>query len=232
MRWLLLVLVACAHHYDAPIASHREAVDAPHVAREPADLVAIPTLPPKRLVESSTEAVCRASYTRLAAKRWRYREDTIVELRELVARAIEAGGDCRIDVDALVASRVARGIGGCGGPTLAEAMESWDLLAAVATTPYRRRAALRNAASLAHWQAKRSLSGSLWRYAGDRYLRAAAAEPDDEQLSIYAVDAYEQAVVSPSFVRSELVRVAHALERITDGSAADRARVLRAKLHF
>ena len=231
MRWLVLALAACATP-SAPAIESRCAVPAVVASKPPIrylDLVAMPPLPEKRGFDRIEERACRAQYEHV--KRMPY-QPLVVELDEmhrLVRLAVDAGGDCRIDTDAMLAAQASYHIGGCRGPSADEAFGSWVRLAAVASTRARRAAALRNVASLA-WRIARSSGDSVdaWIDVGDRFVRAADADPNALVLSIAAVEAYERALSRAS--RDAMKKIRRRLERIVDGSAGDRARALRERL--
>ena len=198
----MLAVAGCTHAatVEAPVASHVAATHgfAPHVvaafgARTDARaFVHVPTLPLRTGMSGSREASCRAQLRKVTQSIGRYDAsyDDLADMTELARLAIDAGGDCRLETDALFEHHTITRIGGCGASPIGVAIASWSLLAAVATTEPRRRAALRNLATVAYTYAYRGRDPNTWMMTADAYVRAAHAEPDAEDLWVFAVDAY------------------------------------------
>jgi hypothetical protein len=190
------------------------------------ELVAMPPLPARHRLDVLAERACRAH---LEVARG-FVDDTHEDLRRLVRVAIETGGDCRIEADDLLAERAARRIGGCTGTSPEIAIEQWALVAAVGSTHARRAAAQRNVATLAMWIADYTDDAARWITAGDAFVKAVALDRDDQTLSAAAVESYLRAVTQKKLAPEQKAHAAHMLERIVDGAAGDRARLLRARL--
>ena len=248
MRWSLVVtLAACtrstapapviaAHHVGTSVAAARVTVWIDH---DDLGMVALPDLPAKRGIDRIEESTCRAHLKHvqgLSRKLVSYeqRED---DMNRLARAAMQVGGDCRIDTDEMFEANAPTRVGGCMGASVDEALLAWRRVAAVASSPARRAAALRNVATLAWRDAQREGVVDRWILAGDAHVSAAASDSNDLALSSLAVDAYENALRTPlvakrTIDRAKVIEIAHKLERITDGSAADRARALRARLRW
>ena len=221
VRWLLILLAACGSPPPRPALSAYCAT--PRLAdttrgreRDFKTLVELPPLPAKRGALSCSTDVERAVRIRIEP----------FEDQQLVRHAIARGGDCRIEVDAHFASYAPYRIGGCTGASADEALRPWTLVAAVASTPARRAAALRNVAALAWRLARYGENADAWIEAGDRYLAAIEADPNTLELSLAAVAAYEHAI-RVSRDRDQIAKITRRLAQIVDGAAADRARALR-----
>jgi hypothetical protein len=250
MRWPVLVaLVACSRQAPAPtIASHHEA--RVEVARttelatrsyRELELVELPPLPAKRGIDLGEEKTCRAHYRHVQriynGELGGSDADRTDDVRRLARVAIQAGGDCRIDTDALFASEAPYHFGGCRGVSPREGVIAWTRVAAVASTPARRAAALHNLASVAWMNALRERHIDPWIDAGTAYVRAAQSDPSDRVLSGWAVDAFENALRTPladhvAITREQVLRIDRMLAHVSDGQAADRARALRARISY
>jgi hypothetical protein len=240
MRWfVILALVACSRSTSPPtIAAHFEArapvEDATKLIEHELVLMKLPPLPPKRGIDLAGDKPCRAHLARALAVRG---DSWPGDIQRLIHIATLTGGDCRIDTDALLGSEAPYFVGGCRGARSEDALITWNRVAIVATTRARRAVALRNVAALAWHEARGYGAITDWIAVGDAYVRAAAADPDALDLSLAAVDAYENALRVPRVLHWEIssedvAQIDRKLAQIVDGSAGDRARALRARLQY
>jgi hypothetical protein len=185
-------------------------------------LVELPSLPEKRGIDLAEDKACRAEL--LHVQSIRPKPD---ELARLVRTAAQSDGDCRVDTDELLAAMAPFRVGGCMGATSEEAKIAWVRVAIVASTRARRAAALRNVAMLAWREATWSREIERWLAAGDAFVRAIDASTEREELAVWAVDAYENALRVTIYGDDARV-IGARLAAITEGAAGDRAYALRA----
>lgn len=230
MRWLVLAVVGCSHAAAPALESHRapapiELLPSDQMiehSRRALELVALPPLPAKRGIDLAEEKTCRA-HLRAVQRNM----DGLSDVETLVRIAAETNGDCRIDTDAMLGAEAPLHSGGCRGPSATEAKQAWLRVALVASTRARRAVAMRNLAMLAWYEAIWRRDPAVWIAVGDAFVRAVDVTDDREELSRFAVDAYENALRVTTYLEDALA-IGRRLAAITEGAAADRAYALRA----
>jgi hypothetical protein len=187
-----------AHHVDPPMAARISI--APRlqlVEHDMPELIALPPLVMRPAAPARDDTVTRDCLA-LVARFDGFRRDLEPHLlRAAVNHAIAIGGDCRLSADHVFGERAARlERWGCGGRVYDEAYSAWQIAAAVATTPERRSAALRNRAMLMWNHAAQVTTGAMhvWIATAGAFERAAVAAPGDPHLGSLAVDAWDNAI--------------------------------------
>jgi hypothetical protein len=240
---VLALITGCAAPTRAPLSQRLAPVVPPpppaHAGR-PApqlvehampELIELPLLVIRPTSAPSDDPAMRACLELVAA----YNRGDSADFRAVVNTAIATGGDCRLAADHALGQRAIHGDRhGCMSSE-DETYTAWLVAAAVATTPDRRDAELRNRGQLL-WARAANLEDSQmqsWIAAATAFEQAAAAAPHDAHLATLAVDAWDNAMrtIRTSAARRDDVRaIAAGLERARDGLAGKRAAQLLARL--